>query len=211
MKSLLLSFLLLLASPAIKASVLDRVAAVVDKQVITVSEINQLVRLKFFPAVQGETDDQYRRRILDGMIAQALRYRDVERFGAQDVPVDSIESRLLEIEKSLGGSAGFATVLAEIELSQDEVKALIKRQLQVDAYIDERFSPLIFVPLEEIERYHKEVWSEQRRDRGLPVLAVGDVREEIRNLLKSERLSQEISTWTTQLRSRANVDILAYR
>ena len=210
MKPLLLS-ILLLSSPALQASVLDRVAAVVDKQVITVSEINQLVKLKFFPAVQGETDDQYRRRILDAMIAQALRYRDVERFGAQDVSVDSIESRLLEIQKSLGGSEGLASVLAEIELSPDEVKALIKRQLQVDAYIDERFSPLIFVPLEEIERYHKEVWSEQRRDRGLPVLAVGDVREEIRNLLKSERLSQEISTWTTQLRSRANVDILAYR
>ena len=37
------------------------------------------------------------------------------------------------------------------------------------------------------------------------------VREEIRSLLRSDRLQQEVVTWTTQLRTRANVDVYAWR
>ena len=40
---------------------------------------------------------------------------------------------------------------------------------------------------------------------------LNDVREEIRALLKSSRLQQEIDKWTTQLRARANVDVYATR
>src|SRR6266550_3185373 len=72
---------LLLALP-LSAGTVDRVAAVVDRQVITVSEITQMVELRFFARNQGESEDDYRHRVLEALIAQALRFRDVERFGA---------------------------------------------------------------------------------------------------------------------------------
>ena len=92
-----LSILLLAIALPAQSGIVDRVAAVVDKQVITVSEVNQMVELHFFPRNAGESEDDYRHRILEALIAQALRFRDVERFGAEDVPKDSIESRVQEI------------------------------------------------------------------------------------------------------------------
>ena len=208
-------FLLLLIGSLIPArgdaAIVDRIAATVEGEVITVSEVNQLVTLRFLARERSESDDDYRRRTLEAMIAQALRFRDVERFGAADIPPDSIEARLGELRARFGTDAEFAQALARTELTLDELRALIKRQLQVEAYIEERFSPLIFVSLEEIERYYREVWSVQRRERGLPVVALSQVREEIRSLLKQERLQGEINKWTTQLRARANVDIYVYR
>lgn len=201
--------LLLLATTA-GAVTVDRVAATVDRQVLTVSEVTQMVELRFFP-LTGEDADSQRRDALEALIAQALRFRDVERFGAQDIPRDSIEARLSEIQKRFQSQADFEAALARTELALDEVRALIKRQLQVEAYIQERFAPLIFVSSEEIETYYRGPWREQRRQRGLPIPDLGEVREEIRALLKASRLREEIDRWTAQLRARANVDVFAWR
>ncbi|HSP14524.1 MAG TPA: hypothetical protein VLV78_07225 [Thermoanaerobaculia bacterium] len=204
---------LLLASIALPASAvtLDRVAAVIDRQVITVSEVSQMMEIRFFPRTAGQSDDDARRAVLESLIAQALRYRDVERFGAQDIPKDTIESRLQEIEKRFASPADFDPALQRAELTRDEVRALIKRQLQVEAYIQERFAPVVFIPNEDIETHYRTTWSQQRRARGLAIPPLSDVREEIRTLLRADRLQKEIEQWTSQLRVHANVDVYAWR
>ncbi|HEX9160443.1 MAG TPA: hypothetical protein VF980_01950 [Thermoanaerobaculia bacterium] len=204
-------FLLLLFTPPVSAVTVDRVAAVIDRQVVTVSEVSQMVETRFFPRTAGQSEDDYRRAVLDNLIAQALRFRDVERFGAQDIPKDSIEARLQEIEKRFASPADFTAALQRAELTLDEFRALVKRQLQVEAYIQERFAPLVFIPNEDIDAYYRGTWSQQRRQRGLPIPPLADVREEIRTLLRADRLQKEIEQWTSQLRSRANVDVYAWR
>jgi hypothetical protein len=200
---------LLLVVPAAAVTV-DRIAAVIDGQVLTVSEITQMVELRFFPRL-GNSEDEYRREVLDALIAQALRYRDVERFGAQDIPADTIEARLVEIRKRFASEADFTAALTRSELTLDELRALIKRQLQVEAYIQERFAPMVFVTNEEIDEYYRGPWREQRRSRGLAVPPLAEVREEVRAALRLSRLQVEIDRWTSQLRARANVDVYAWR
>ena len=204
-----LALLLILTLPATAVTV-DRIAAVVDRQVLTVSEVTQLVTIRFFPRTAEEEDD-HRRDVLDALIAQALRYRDVERFGAQDIPKDTIEARLLEIQRRFPSEAEFNAAVARAELTLDEVRALVKRQLQVEAYIQERFAPLVFISNEDIAEYYRGPWTAQRRERGLAVPPLETVREEVRTAVRSARLQEEIGRWTTQLRARANVDVYAWR
>jgi hypothetical protein len=203
--------LLLIAFPLAAATTVDRIAAVVDRQVITVSEVGQMASLHFFSRAASSSEDDYRHDVLESLIAQALRFRDVERFGAEDVPKDSIEGRVQEIVKRFPTPAAFDAALRQVELSPDELRTLAKRQMQVEQYIQERFAPLIFVSNEEIESYYRGPWSEQRRRRGLAIPPLTGVREEIRALLKSSRLQEEIDKWTAQLRARANVDVYAWR
>lgn len=200
----------LFCAPAYGVTV-DRVAAVVDQQIIAVSEVSQMVEMRFFARPPAQSEDDYRRAVLENLIAQALRHRDVERFSAQSIPKDSIESRLNEIQKRFASPADFDAALQRAELTPDEFRALIKRQLEVEAYIQERFAPLIFIPNEDIDAYYRGTWSQQRRTRGLPVPPLNDVREEIRTLLRSDRLQREVETWTAQLRTRANVDVYAWK
>lgn len=204
-----LILLLSLALPATAVTV-DRIAAVIDGQVVTVSEIAQMVEIRFL-ARSAASEEDHRRDVLDALIAQALRYRDVERFGAQDISADTIEARILEIQRRFASPAEFDAALARAELSLDEVRALAKRQLQVEAYIQERFAPLVFVTNEEISDYYTATWSAARRERGLPVPPLSEVREEVRAAVRSSRLQAEIDRWTTQLRARASVDVYAWR
>ncbi len=206
---LILLAILLMASPG-EAVTVDRIAAVVDRQVLTVSEISQMVDIRFFPRL-AQTEDEHRREVLDALIAQALRFRDVERFGATDVPRDTIEARIQEMIRRFGSEAEFQAGIARAELTIEEVQALVKRQLQVEGYIQERFAPLVFVSTDDIEEYYRGPWSRQRRDRGLPMLPLTEVRDEIRDAVRATRLQTEIDKWTAQLRARANVDVYAWR
>lgn len=193
-------FLLAIATAVLPASAatVDRIAAVIDEQVLTVTEVGQMAEMRFFPRTTGESDDEYRREILEALIAQALRLRDVERFGAPDVTAESIDARLGQIQARFASVTDFEAALVRAELSLDEFKALIKRQLQVEEYIQERFAPLVFVSNEEIE---------ERRRQGQPGVPI----EQVRSTLRGERLQQEIERWTNRLRLRANVDVYAWR
>jgi hypothetical protein len=191
--------------------VLDRIAATIDREVITVSAVDQAVMIRLIPRNAGEDETAYRRRVLDALVAQALRYRDVQRFGAEDVPPDFIEARLRDLEARFASPEEFATALVLAELTLEDVRALIKRQLQVESHVQERFSPIIFVSPEEIDTHYRTRWLPQRAERGLSAQPLDEVREEIRQLLRAERLQAQIDVWTQQLRERANVDVFVYR
>lgn len=199
------------ASLAAQPAIIDRIAAIVDRQVITVSEISQLAEIRFFSRAAGQSEDEYRHSILESLIAQALRYRDVERFGAADVSKDDIEARLGQIEGRFDSPARFAAAVQQAQLTLDEVRALIKRQLQVESYIQERFAPMIFVSSDEIEAYYRGAYAQERRSRGLPLPPLATVSDEIRTQLKANGLESEVARWTTGLRSQANVDIYTWR
>lgn len=209
MRRLLLT-LSLLAALSVDGITVDRIAAVIDRQVLTVSEVWQMVEIRFFPRL-AESEDEHRQEILDALIAQTLRYRDVERFGAQDIPADAIEARLLEIRGRFESEEAFLAGAARAELALDEIRALVKRQLQVEAYVKERFAPLVVVGNEEIAAYYSGPWSAQRRARGLPVPPLASVEEEVRAATRSSRVQEEIARWTAQLRERANVDVYAWQ
>ena len=204
-----LSFFLFVAV-RVSAVTVDRVAAVVDRQVMTVSEITQMVEVRFFPRL-GENEDEHRREVLEALITQMLRHRDVERFGARDIPADTIEARLLEIRSRFDSEEAFLTALERAELTMDDLRVLIRRQLQVEAYIEERFAPRVIVTPDDIAEYYRGPWTAQRRERGLPIRPLADVQDEVRSAVRAARLQDEIGRWTALLRARASVDVYAWR
>jgi hypothetical protein len=201
--------LILVALPAAAVTV-DRIAAVIDRQVLTVSEITQMVEIRFFSRV-SQDDDEHRRDVLEALIAQALRLRDVERFGAQDIPREAIDARMEEIQARFPSQPEFLAAVTRAELTLDEVAALVRRQLQVEAYIQERFAPLVFLTGEDIETFYRGPWSDRRRQRGMSVPPLAQVMEEVRQAARAARVQQEIEKWTAQLRARADVDVYAWR
>lgn len=187
--------------------IIDRIAATVDGQPITTSEIDQFAIVRIIERFEGEEEDEYRRRILDYMIAQVLRARDVNRFGSAEVSTDNIANEIAEIRSRFASPEGLEAALAEAEMTMPQLEAVVRRNLQVEAFIAERFSPMIFVSLEDIERYYQDVWIDDRLARGARILPLGTVREEIRAILKSTRVDEEVGRWTTELRGRADIDV----
>lgn len=199
------------AAAGARAEIIDRIAAVVEGQVLTASTVEQLASTNLVPRLEGETPEAYRRRVLSLAIDFILQRRDAERFGLRDVRPEDIDARVDRLALAGESREAMMARFHEAGMTEEDLRTIIRQRLQIEAYIEERFAPLIFVPLEEIESYYGGAWSQRRREQGEPIPPLADVREELREALRAERLAAEVRRWSEQLRNRANVDIYAYQ
>jgi parvulin-like peptidyl-prolyl isomerase len=207
--ALILAFLLI-ATP-LPAETIDGIAATVDDSVITISDLDRLVALELVERLPAETNDTYRRRMLQHLIARILQRRDIRRFADIQVDEKSVDLRMERLVARHGSKEDFEQLLQRVGITLAAVRELVASEIEVRTYINERFAPLVFVPLEDIERYYQDSWSQQRRKDGLTVPPLSEVRESLRDVLRAEQLSAEVDKWTRQLRSRANVDVFVFR
>ncbi len=195
------------ATPAAGSLVLyDRVVAVVDDDPILASDIDRALALGLGPQAEGgESRSALRRRVLDALIDEKLRYHEVERVGLGQVGVSEIESQVERIRSSFATEADFQRQLAALQLSEEALGVLVARQLAVLAYVDERLGARIFVSLDDIRAYYDGELGPALRARGQPVPPLEEVRETIRSLLRSRQLNVELERWSSELQRKADI------
>jgi len=198
---------LLLLPPALPAAprLVDRILTVVDEDPILASEVDQAIGLGLVERRPGESDSGLRRRVLDSLIEQRLRFHEVDRFGLSEVPVEVIEAHFQEVRARFPDPEAFAARLAELGLDAVALRQIVARQLMVLTFVEERLGPRIFVGLDEIRAYYEQILAPELRRRGEPVPPIEEVRERIRGVLKERRLNEEIARWTEELRRAADI------
>ena len=192
-------------APANLPTPADRVVAVVDDDPILASDLEQAIALGIESRRGAEDDAAFRRRVLDALIEQRLRFHEVERFGFTEVPVEEIEERYEEIRGRFADAAAFRRRLREVGSSEESLRQLVARQLMVLTYVEERVGARVFVSLDDIRAYYEEVLTPELRGKGSTPPPLAEVRERIRAVLREQRLNDEIDRWTTTLRAEADV------
>ena len=135
----------------------DRVVAVVDEDPILASELERVIA-SASRAPEGEERRALRRRVLDGLIEQRLRFHEIDRFGFEQVPVDEIERSVAEIRAPLRRARrSSARGSRDLGLDRGGLRQLVARQLMVLTYVEERLGPRVFVGLDDIRAYFDEV------------------------------------------------------
>lgn len=195
------------ADPAATLGLRDRIVAVVDEDPILASDIDRIAGLGLTVPEPGEGEREFRRRVLEGLIEQRLRFHEVDRFGVSPVPVEAIQQQVAAIRLRFESEEAFERRLVELELDLTALQQLVARQLMVLNYVEERLGPQVFVSLEDIERYHREVLTPALTQRGEAVPPIEEVREDIRELLREQRLNARLVTWTRELRNEADIAI----
>jgi parvulin-like peptidyl-prolyl isomerase len=192
-------------APAVKLQ--DRVLAVVDEDPVLASDVERVIRLGLDAPNPGEADEAFRKRVLNALIDQRLQFHEVDRFGFQQVPVNEIEKRVAAVRARFPDEASFQKALKEVGLDLKGLRQLMARQLLVLTYVDERLGPRVFVNPDEINRYYRQVLTPEMQKRGQPAPPVEDVRDDIRETLKQQKTTQEVTSWTRELREKADVVI----
>ncbi len=196
----------------------DRILAVVDEDPILASDLRQVVALGLAQQQEGESEELFQRRLLDRLIEDRLRFHEVDRFGFEAVPASEIDNQIEAIDEAFttqqstvtqeNGPQTFDQRLEQIGIDRATLREIVARQLMILAYVEERLGARVFVSLADIQNYYdNELVPEMERLHTDPP-ALTSVREEIRALLREQRLNEEIDGWTQELRERA--DILDY-
>lgn len=184
----------------------DRILAVVDDDPILASEVDQILSFGIVEPGLEEDGREVRRRVLDYLIEQRLRFHEVDRFGFAEVPVDVVDEEFARLQERLGGAEALAAAIAELGLDEQGVRQVLARQVMVWVYVEERLGARIFVGLEDIRTYYDEQLVPELKENGTPVPRVEEVREAIRTLLREQRMNEELERWTAELVQQADIE-----
>ena len=193
------------AQPAAAPTLRDSVVAIVDGDPILQSDIDRALALSASPPAAGLDERARRRQALDALIEERLRIHEVERYGFEQVPVDLITRQVAAIRARFPSEEAFQQRLRELGMTPGSLDQLVAQQLQVLVYVDELLGARVFVGLEEIEAYYQQTLVPKLRAAGQPVPPIDDVREQIREVLRQQRLNEELQRWTSELRRAADV------
>lgn len=196
------------AASASPETLKDRVLAVVDDDPILGSDVERVVRLGLETPKPGEAPAVFRRRVLDELIEQRLQFHEIDRFGFEQVPVDEIQRRVAAIRARFPDEGAFQKALKEVGLDTKGLRQLVTRQLLVLTYVDERLGPSVFVTPDDVNRYYRDVLGPEMQKRGQAAPPLDQVREDIRETLKQQKMTAQMESWTKGLREKA--DVLLY-
>jgi hypothetical protein len=176
---------------------LDRTLAIVHGEVITLADARGAMALGL---VESGGSDELRRAV-DRLIERSLVLHEVERFAPTEPAIEAVDARLAVAQGRAGTPADLAALLARNGLTEARLRAWVRNDLRIQAYLDQRFAAAGVPSEQEVQAYYAEHRAEFDRG-GVPYAeAVPLVRER----LAAERRRELIDDWIADLKRRAQV------
>lgn len=202
--ALLFFSLCLLFTGFARAEIVDRIVAVVNDEVITLTDVDISYRFGLFEDLQGSQGDETRRRILDRMIDQKL----VVQLASESVSVgeEELEMSLSDVVQRTDPDIAGAALL-QFGLDWDDLKSYLREKLSFQKVISQRFSRRIIVSIDEIEKHYEQVYVPSQREKNLSPQPMIEVLDQIERDLRREKVEDQVREWIDNLKRQANIQI----
>lgn len=190
--------------PFSEAKVVDRVAAVVNNRVITLSALNAATELrKADIQIEEDISDEnlIREKILRELIDRSLIINEAEKFGMTKAPDAEITEALEEIKKAYPTEAEFEKTLSGWGMNTEDLVLYIKEQITALKFIDQRIRFFVKISDEEINKFYKEKKSSFENK------SLDEVKEEIEAYLTEEEVARQLEEYVKKLRAKAEIRI----
>jgi hypothetical protein len=208
--SLLVFLFCLMPSPARGQQVVDQIVALVNDDVITKSDLLWAIALDpKSPNPVGPVSSDLLRRMLDVVIEQRLVAQEAARIPTADLTQDEISKKRSELIGGFGSEAAFRQRVESVGLTPERIDELLRQRILIDRFIEFRFQSFVFVSQQEIERYYNEELVPKVQKAGQVPPSLEQVRDTITEILKQEKIGQELDRYLTTARQRADVVYLA--
>lgn len=129
---------LLAASGQLRADeTIDRVLAVVAGDIIMLSDVRAARELGLVDP--GSVPDRDR-AVLSQLIDRALILDEVERYAPPEPSPDAIDRAFRAVRARFESAAAFAAALARVGFDEPQLRATLRQDLRIGAYLDQRFA-----------------------------------------------------------------------
>ena len=127
----------LLSAVARADEVIDRVLAVVAGDLIMQSDLRAARELGLVAPGNGADPD---RAILSQLIDRALILDEVERYAPPEPSPDAIERSFRTVRARFPSDDAFSAALARVGFDEKQLRAILRQNLRIRAYLDQRFA-----------------------------------------------------------------------
>lgn len=197
---------------SLRANVFDRIAAVVQGHVITLTDLLWLARYKNF---QIPEDEQKRRLFLQDILQQLIDQKLIEdealRTPGIEVTSEDVDNQVRAYRQRFPTGQAFQQRLQEMNMNEEDLRALFRQQLAVLDFIKVRIEPFVIVLPDQIQDYYQKQLLPKLRTASQVVPSLSLVREQIREILTTEKTNQELDDWVDSARKKADVNVLLFR
>jgi hypothetical protein len=185
-----LTVVMLYGGVELRADVIDRMMAVVDDRVVTLSDLGRYRDIaRLFGDPVPESDSAILELVIENMLIQG----QLEQLGVR-VSEQEVAAAIEQV-----GDHG--------DLPPDVIRAATRERLRRARYFNRRFAP--GASDAEIADYYQSVFVPAAAAEGLdPIPPLEDVREAIRTNVITEKMDEEISVWVESLRRRSEVEVV---
>ena len=197
----LCAMLALAASAAPRAEIIDRVLAAVNASVITLSDVEAVQRFGLID-VRGD-----RGAVLERLIERNLTLAEVNRYAPPEPADGVVDARMADVRRRFGSDERFAAALAEVGISEAQLRAYVRDDLRIRAYLTQRFGAALQPAEADILEYYRTHPSEFTRDGVL--LSYPEAHDDARAGLIAERRAALVRDWLAGLRRRADITVPA--
>jgi len=201
-------WLFLAGAMAGTAEIIDRIAVVVDKMVITESDVVNHLRIASF--LNGEPvslTNEERREAANRLVEQLLVRREMEisRYPAP-APAD-VDPVLGEFRARRYPEEGsYKRALAEYGVSDADVRESLLLQLTLLRFIQFRFRPGVALDDSEVEAYYRNEFNTEWSSRNTtPPPPLDDVRDEIEEILIEAHVDEALDNWLEETTALARI------
>lgn len=203
--------LLLATVPVFSQEVVDRMVAVVNKQVILQSELDDAAHIEFLlqgkplSAVTGPEMDA----VLDRLIDQALLQQQIVDNSVLEFATDEVANQIRDVRSNIPGATEdekWLAMLAAYGVNEHDVALHIDAQLRILKFIDLRFRTLARADRASVANYYNQKLIPELRKQGAAEPPLSQVSDRIEEILTEQRINELLNSWLQALRSQANIE-----
>jgi hypothetical protein len=198
----LIEVTLLLFAAYCFSETVDRIVAVVNEQVITLTDLRIAEAFGLYDEEFKEKSGDLHPLILERLIDQKLviALAGEETF-VEDKELDSYQDRMIE---KLGNDQTRRR-LGEFGLDWQDLRVYIAEKIVYQKIISRRFGQRNIVSLKEIEDYYQKSYVPSQREKGLEPQPMVELLDEIESRIIQEKIKTQISDWLRNLRKKADI------
>lgn len=120
------------------AETIDRVLAVVAGQLITLSDVTASRELGMMQSAEGVSDPV--RAVLTKLIDRELMLAEVDRYAPPEPTTDAVDREVEQVKDRFPSQAALDAALARSGLDEQHLRARLREDLRIRAYLDQRFA-----------------------------------------------------------------------
>jgi len=182
-------------SPPVMAIVADRILAVVNGEVIALSDV-QVYREAF--AEKSAADDS---AVLRDLIDQNLLQEEAKKLEILPPSDEEIARAYNNLRLRFGRPETFALLKARLSLTDEEIEQQIRQQLLIQKLIEQRINFFVFVTPGEVDAYAQEHPAEFKDQ------TAEAARKAIQDILSAQKGKQKLKEYLDRLRVKADIRI----
>jgi hypothetical protein len=187
-----------------QAQTIDGVAARIEEDILTESELRELAAFQQLVDGQAKTRSESIRELADQWIVRGEA--NTAKF-PRPSPAD-VDRAYSELLKQFQSPEEFQTRCAAAGLTEAGVRRMLEEQLYLSRFIDFRFRPAAQIGDEDVEKYYSQEFAPQLKARGEPVPALDDVSDSIREVLIQRAISERATKWLDATREHLKIDVV---